>query len=148
MAKLDHLRRKIAVKVVIDAYAWVELFIGSKSGKKAMELIQNSDEAFTPDIVLAEVARKYLREGMDEETIQRRLTVIEEVSEITPIDKEIALESAKCYMLLSERAKKDNLRGPSLFDAVVLATARTLRAKIITGDEYFKNLDEVLWIAK
>jgi len=36
----------------------------------------------------------------------------------------------------------------SLFDAIILATARTLNAKIITGDEHFRDLDETLWIGR
>lgn len=83
---------------------------------------------------MAEIARKYMREG------------IEEASEITSIDKEMAIESARCYMQLTEKAKNEKLKAPSLFDAIILATAKTLNAKVITGDEHFQNLKETLWI--
>ncbi|MEM3699859.1 MAG: PIN domain-containing protein [Candidatus Bathyarchaeia archaeon] len=134
--------------VVIDAYAWIEIFIGSQKGEKAKEILQEAEEAYTPDIVLAEIARKYIREGAKEQTISERLKTIEETSEITPIDKETAIESAKCYMQLTEKAKKEKLKPPSLFDAIILATAKTLNAKIITGDEHFKNIKETLWIGE
>ena len=49
-------------------------------------------------------------------------------------------------MELSEKAKTERLGGPSLFDAIVLATARLLKAKVLTGDEHFKELPETLWI--
>jgi predicted nucleic acid-binding protein len=136
------------VKTVIDTYAWIEIFIGSKSGEKAKEILQEAEETYTPDIVVAEIARKYLRESMDEQTILERLTTIEETSEIIPIDKNIALESAKCYMELMEKAKTEKLKAPSLFDAIVLATARKLGAKLVTGDEHFKQINETLWIGK
>jgi len=51
------------VKTVVDTYAWIEVFIGSACGEKAKEIIQKSEEAYTPDVVIAEVARKYLKEG-------------------------------------------------------------------------------------
>lgn len=136
------------MKTVIDTYAWIEIFIGSKSGEKAKEMLQKAEETYTPDVVIAEIARKYLREGMKEQTIRERLTTIEETSEIIPIDKNIAFESAKCYLELMEKAKTRKLKAPSLFDAIVLATARTLGAKLVTGDEHFEEINETLWIGK
>lgn len=132
------------MKIVIDSYAWIEIFIGSKNGEKAKEIIQKAEETYTPDIVLSEIARKYMREGAEEQTILERLKTIEETTGITPIDKETALESAKCYIELLEKAKKENLKTPSLFDAIILATAKTNNAKLLTGDEHFKNLNETL----
>jgi len=134
------------VKIVIDAYAWVEIFIGSKKGDKAREELKKADETYTPDVVMAEIARKYLREGIEEQTVLERLKTIEETLDIAPIDKDVALESAKCYMQLSEKAKTEGLKPPSLFDAIVLATARLLNAKVVTGDEHFKGMPETLWI--
>jgi predicted nucleic acid-binding protein len=136
------------VKTVIDTYAWIEIFIGSTTGEKAKDTLQKAEETYTPDIVIAEIARKYLREGMKEQIILERLTIIEETSEIIPIDKNIALESAKCYLELMENAKKRGLKAPSLFDAIVLATARTIGAKLVTGDQHFEGFDETLWIGK
>lgn len=136
------------MKTVIDSYAWVEIFIGSAKGEKAKEIIQKAEEVYTPDIVLAEIARKYLREGIKETAINERLKTIEEISEITPIDKETAIETAKCYMQLTEKAKKEKLQPPSLFDAAILATAKIHKAKIVTGDQHFKSLNETVWIGE
>jgi predicted nucleic acid-binding protein len=134
------------VKIVVDTYAWIEMFIGSKKGEKAKEIVEKADEAYTPDIVTAEIARKYLREGISEQTILERLKTTEDITGITPINKNTAIESAKCYLELLEKAKTKRLKAPSLFDAVILATARTLNAKLITGDEHLKDFNETLWI--
>lgn len=136
------------MKIVVDTYAWIEFFIGSKSGEKAKEILQEAEETYTPDVVIAEIARKYMREGVNEQTILERLMTIEETSDIISIDKDIALESAKCYLELTEKAKTRKLKSPSLFDAIVLATARRLDAKIVTGDEHFKQVNGTLWIGK
>ncbi|MEM2676257.1 MAG: PIN domain-containing protein [Candidatus Bathyarchaeia archaeon] len=137
-----------AAAVVVDSYAWIEIFIGSSQGEKALEAIQEAEEAYTPDIVLAEIARKYMREGAKETLIQQRLKTIEETTEITPINTQTAIESAKCYMQLTEKAKKEGLTAPSLFDAIILATAKTLNAKLITGDQHFKGLNQTIWIGE
>ena len=135
-------------KIVIDAYAWIELFIGSEKGLDVKKLIENADEIYTPGTVLAEIARKYVREGVDEKTVDARLEVIVSVSNITHIDAGIALEASRCYLELTTSAKKAKLNTPSLFDAIVLATGRLSKSKIVTGDEHFKNLPETIWIGK
>jgi predicted nucleic acid-binding protein len=134
------------VKIVVDTYAWIEIFIGSKKGQKAREHLEKATEVYTPDIVLAEVARKYLREGRNQDDIKDRLRTIMEASDITPINMEVALEAARCYMLLANEAKKEGLKAPGLFDAIVLASARLLEAKALTGDEHLKSLPETLWM--
>ncbi|MEM2675885.1 MAG: PIN domain-containing protein, partial [Candidatus Bathyarchaeia archaeon] len=139
---------KTAAAVVVDSYAWIEIFIGSSQGEKAKEAILKAEEAYTPDIVLAEIARKYMREGVKENIIQQRLKTIEETTEITPIDTQTAMESAKGYMQLTEKAMRENLKAPSLFDAIILATEKTLNAKLITGDQHFKGLGQTIWIGE
>ena len=134
------------MKIVVDAYAWVEIFIGSGKGDKAREHLTEADATYTPGVVMAEIARKYLREGAKEQRVLERLRTIQETSDTVSIDRDVAFESAKCYMKLSEKAKTERLGAPSLFDAIVLATARLLKAKVLTGDEHFKELPETLWI--
>ena len=131
---------------MIDAYAWIEFFIGSKKGLEVKEILENADEIYTPGTVLAEIARKYIREGADEKTVDARLQVIASASNVTHVDVEIALETARCYLELLTCAKRYNLNTPSLFDAIVLGTGRLLKSKIVTGDEHFKYLPETIWV--
>jgi predicted nucleic acid-binding protein len=133
-------------KIVIDAYAWIELFVGSEKGLKVKAILESADEVYTPGTVLAEIARKYLREGADDKTVDARLEVIASASNIAHVDVGIALEAARCYIDLLTCAKKSKLSTPSLFDAIVLATGRLLRSKIVTGDKHFKNFSETVWV--
>lgn len=134
------------MKIVVDAYAWIEIFIGSERGKRAKEILEQADEVYTPDTVMAEVARKYCREGAEERTTQARLEIIAGASDIVLIDIKLALEAAKCYTRLAREAKRRRLATPSLFDAIPLAVARLLKAKILTRDEHFRNLPETIWM--
>jgi len=134
------------VKIVIDAYAWIEFFTGSKKGRRVKEMLENADEVYTPDTVLAELARKYVREGADDKTVEARLETMSAASNISNINAELALEAARCYLELAAKARETKLNLPSLFDAIVLATGRTLESKIVTGDEHFRNLSETLWV--
>ena len=131
---------------MIDSYAWIEHFIGSEKGRKVDELLANADEVYTPDTVLAEIARKYLREGIDLQTIDQRLNKVVEASNIICIDAKLAENAANCYLELEANAKKLKLDRPSLIDAIVLATGRLLKSNVLTGDQHFKNLEETIWI--
>ena len=133
-------------KIVIDAYAWIEFFIGSEKGFEVKELLEDAEDIYTPGTVLAEIARKYIREGVDNKTVNTRLNVIASASNVAQLDVGIAMEAASCYLELLTRAKKSRLNTPSLFDAIVLGTGRSLKSKIVTGDEHFKNLPETIWI--
>jgi len=134
------------VKIVIDSYAWIEHFLGSEKGRKVDEVLENADEIYTPDIVLAEIARKYLREGVQTRIVNSRLEEITEASTIICIDSKLALAASECYSKMAEYARKCQLSRPSLFDALVLATAKSLEAKVVTGDQHFKDMPETIWL--
>jgi len=130
--------------VVYDTYAWIEYFRGSRKGERVRALLRRG--GFTPSIVLAEIARKYMREGYAVDEVRKRLLFIETRTRIVPIDTELSLRAAKTYLELYEYAKKNRLRTPSLADAVVYAAALTLGEELVTGDRLFKDLPNVIYI--
>ena len=134
------------MQIVVDTYAWIELLIGSQKGAKIKEILENAEKTYTPSTVLAETARKFLREGIDEKTITQWLEIITDASEVTQINSQTALEAAKSQIMLTEKAKKSKQNTPSLFDAIVHATAKINQCKILTGDEHFKGLPETIWV--
>jgi predicted nucleic acid-binding protein len=131
---------------VIDSYAWIEHFAGSTNANTVKEILENADELYTPDVVLAEIARKYIRDNVDNDIIKKRLQQIADNSKIVYLDPKLAFESANCYREIESSARKNKCNTPSLADAIVLATARMLHAKVLTGDTHFKNLPETIWI--
>jgi len=134
------------MKIVVDAYAWIEIFRGSEAGHRAERTIEEAESVLTPSTVLAEVARKYLREGATEATVRRRLATILEASESIDLDGDLAIEAAKAALNLGKRAASLGLRKPSPFDGIVLASARRNNAKVVTGDEHFQGLAETVWL--
>ncbi|MEM0010215.1 MAG: PIN domain-containing protein [Candidatus Bathyarchaeia archaeon] len=50
--------------------------------------------------------------------------------------------------MLVEKDMLEKLRMPNLFDVIILATARALDAKLVTRDEHFKGMDEIIWIGQ
>jgi predicted nucleic acid-binding protein len=124
----------------------VELFKASPPGEAAKERIEHADDVFTPSLVLAELARKYLREGEELVTIHGWLQTILEATQIVEIDIRLAEESAKASMELLKKSASEHLRKPGLGDAIVLATARVCGAHVLSGDSHFKGLPETVWL--
>jgi predicted nucleic acid-binding protein len=136
----------IELKIVMDSYAWIELFLGSEKGKKVIEIISSADEVITPDLVLAEIGRKYIREGANEEEVKNRLKFIEENSIVACLDADISIEGGKAYLELLEKSKKESKNKPALTDSILLALARKYSAKIVSGDKIFEGMKEVILI--
>lgn len=74
------------MKIVVDTYAWIEFFVDSEKGEMVKEVVVESREVYVPDIVLAEIARKYLSEGMDENTVKQRIEWITDIARSVPVD--------------------------------------------------------------
>ena len=136
------------MKIVVDAYAWIELFSGTSKGNFARRQMEQAESVITPDSVVGEVARKYLRDGIGEETTRERLSTILEVSELVCVDDQVAIEASKAYFQLLDKSRKEGSRKPSLSDGLVLGIAKINEAKVLTGDEHFKGLPDTIWISE
>jgi predicted nucleic acid-binding protein len=128
----------------VDSYAWVELFLGSQEAQNVGRIIAEADEVRTPDIVLAEISRKYLREKAEKETVKSRLETITSASVLTPVGVEVAMKAGEASFELGERAAKQGRRAPSLFDAILLGSPGVYDSTVLTPDEHFEALPETI----
>jgi len=123
--------------VLIDSWTWIEYWRGGRYTRNAAEYIEGNEEAAISTINLAEVffwVMKYYDEGVAKEkvsTMERRCYVI-------PVEKDIALEAAKIK----------RIRGLALADSVILATAKKIGGKVVTGDPDFRGIENVILLAK
>ena len=129
---------------IIDTYAWIEYFKASEMGKAAKKFIE-TDYSITPTIVVSEISRK-LRKDIElgnesQEGRLKRLEFIRATSRIVDLDFEIASEAGG----ISEELK-DEAKGWGLADSIVLCTARSLKGTVVTGDEHFRHLDNVIFL--
>jgi predicted nucleic acid-binding protein len=129
---------------VIDSYAWIEYFRASKLGEIAKTYIESEDSA-TPTIVVSEISRKLLSEiELGNETREgrlKRLEFIRATTQIIDLDFEIAAEAGELDLEM-----KKKIKGWGLADSIILSTARSASAKVVTGDEHFRGLDETIFI--
>lgn len=128
------------MKYIIDSYAWIEYFMGTKAGEKVKPIIEGLEEKITPTICLAEVYAKTLKVE-SQELAEKQRTFIKERSALAPLDETIAVESARIDVTMKKETK-----GWGLADSIVYATGLIRKAEIVTGDEHFKNLQNVIFI--
>jgi predicted nucleic acid-binding protein len=125
---------------VVDAWAWVEYLIGSEFGKKLKEVLDETQrsEVYTCAITLGEVISKVAREERD---VEVAYTMLLSNSQIIDINEELSKHAGLLHCEMRKTVKDFGLA-----DAYVLATARMLKAKVLTGDAHFKSVKEAVLI--
>jgi predicted nucleic acid-binding protein len=131
---------------VVDSLAWIEFLGGTAFEPEIREVLGGADVIVTPDLVLAEVARKLARDGISRSTSIHKLRDISTLSQVTPINLDVALGVAATDDELRKNAKTRRLQRPGLADGVILSMARVLKGKVLTGDGHFYGLPETIWL--
>ena len=126
----------MSYEYVIDSYAWIEYFRGTESGKKTRAYVE-SDSATTSVLSLAELREKYLKEKWS--SFEEDLAFMTTRSSVTPVDREIALLAGEI-----NHKRKAMKKDWGMADSIVLATARTAFAKVVTGDRHFEGLSDAI----
>lgn len=126
------------MRYIIDAYAWVEYLEGSKLGEKVRDVISSENEIFSLNLTIAEVVSKVKRKKGNSDVAFNAIKTNSRILEITP---EIAKKAGLFHAEIREKIKNFGL-----VDALILMLARELKAKILTGDEHFREFKEAIFV--
>ena len=123
---------------ILDTFAWIEHINGSTAGKNVGKYI-SSGSVSVPTVVISELVSKLRRENSQSEVdiinfIINRCGILE-------LSIDIALDAGKIHAKLKKEVPR-----LSLPDAIIIATAKKLDAKIVTGDEHFRNFENIIMI--
>jgi predicted nucleic acid-binding protein len=122
--------------ILLDSYGWVEYFAAGKLAAKYEKYVEQATEenTITPTIVVYEVYKKIRREKGEEAGLEvyGQLTR----TKIIPLNEELAIGAADVSLKL----------GLSMADAIIYATARSEKARLVTSDEHFKGLENVEFV--
>ena len=120
-------------KIIVDTFAWIEYFRGSKEGLIAKKYIDGTTMLFTPAIVIAELSDKYRREEIKEWQTRKRFIKLK--SRILPLEDSLADAAGELKQIL-RKVHKD----VGLADAIVVAHSVQIGAFILTGDKHLSHL--------
>lgn len=123
--------------IIIDTYAWIEYFLGSNKGK-VVEKYLDEENLITPSIVLIELSCKSAKENWD---FNASLQFIKSKSTIVGLKEDVIKEIGEIYIEQREKRKKFGMN-----DATIWAIGKNLKAKILTGDDHFKDFKDVILI--
>lgn len=124
---------------MLDAWAWIEYLIGSEPGATVNGVLgKEGSEVYTCAVSLAEVISKTAREGRD---VEAAYDMLLSNSQVINVDEKLSKHAG---LLHAEMRQTDKDFG--LADAYVLATAKKLKSKILTGDLHFRNVKEAVLI--
>ncbi|MGH8162305.1 MAG: type II toxin-antitoxin system VapC family toxin [Gammaproteobacteria bacterium] len=121
---------------VVDTSAWIEWFLDSALGKSLGKEFPDKTECVVPTLVQLELS-KWLTRELDEDHADEVIAFTQKCV-VVPMDTRIALLAADCcrqYKLATA-------------DAIVYATAHAQHADLLTCDEHFEKLPDVMYFKK
>ncbi|MAH45722.1 hypothetical protein CMI37_07820 [Candidatus Pacearchaeota archaeon] len=126
------------MKFVVDSYAWIEYLDGTMMGETVKKILKGDNEFYTLSLIVSEVISRVKRMDQD---VDVAYNAIISNSKIIQLDSEFSKEAG----LLHAKMNKE-IKNFGLVDSILLLCARKLRAKIVTGDEHFRNVKEAVLI--
>lgn len=124
--------------MLLDSFAWMEYFMETKKGEKVKRLVDDNIQLYTSPIVIAEIYSKSLR--TDKNAEERKDFIIKRCA-IVALDEKISVDAAK---IRAENKVKTLDFG--LADAFILASARSRKMMVLTGDPHFKNFEDAVML--
>jgi predicted nucleic acid-binding protein len=116
--------------VLIDSWTLIEYWKGGKLAQAEAVYIESDGESFVSAINISEVyswvARYYDDSTAAEKTVEKRGSVV-------AVDTQIAIDAAEIKM--------ESKLGVA--DSLIVATARRVHGKVVTGDPDMKDLRDV-----
>lgn len=126
-----------AVKMcVVDTSAWIEWLIGSPLKASLTSLMPSQDDCIVPTIVQLELAKWLMREKGEAEA--DLMIAYTQKCIVAALDTSIALSAANLHQQYKLATA----------DAIVYATALHLQADLLTCDAHFRDLPQVIYLAK
>ena len=121
---------------LLDSSAWMEYFADGKNAKHFVPIIQDLKNLVESIINVSEVYKK-ISQHRDENSAIQAIAVMQQ-AEVLEITSQIAIEGSK----ISIQNKIP------MADSLIIASARSVGAKIWTQDYDFKGLDNVMFFKK
>ncbi|MBI4148577.1 PIN domain-containing protein [Candidatus Woesearchaeota archaeon] len=124
---------------IVDAYAWIEYFRGSKKGEPFKKLLMSEAIAFiSVECTIAEVRLWAIRNTID---FDKLFVVMKANSSFSPVTLHDWIEAAA----IRQEMRKTRERF-GLIDALLLVKQKEQRCHIITGDPHFKGLPSITYL--
>jgi predicted nucleic acid-binding protein len=125
---------------IIDSYAWVEYFAGSRKGMPVARVLANAkNRCFVIAPCIAELHDWALRRGID---FSQRYHIIRSHAQVLNLDEhEWMLAGMERYV------RRKQAKDFGLIDACIIVKQIQMRCKVVSGDKHFKYLPNVVFLS-
>jgi len=122
--------------MLIDSYGWIEYFTDGPLAERYAPYIEgaNEENTITPTIILYEVYKKVKRSRGEGEALEAYAQLSR--TRITPLTEDIAMKAADISLEFKL----------GMADAIIVATAETYDAVIVSSDKHLRGLRNVEFI--
>ena len=127
--------KEIESKYLIDSSVWLSYFFAEN--KKTEEIIESHSLLFTSVVSLFEIKRKLIKEKYSEDKVLEILMFIKEKSIVIKLDIKICEKAAEISI--------EN-KLPAI-DSLIYTTSLVNDCKLVTGDNDFRGLKDVIIIS-
>jgi predicted nucleic acid-binding protein len=124
------------MKIVVDTCGWIEWLTDGKLADEFAPYLSNLDNLIVPTSIQYELHKWICRER--DETMAMDIIALTQQANVVALTESIALLASK----LSQKHKL------SFADAIIYATAQQENVELITADDHFENLPDVLYFPK
>jgi predicted nucleic acid-binding protein len=127
-------------RVLLDTTAWWEILQGTPAGASLRKryVQAESQELYVSAILVAELTARLDAAGLGDD-ISPALAGIRARSTVLPVTDALAEEGGRLRAVLRQRD-----RNASLADAIMLASARSVGAKLLSNDPAFAGQPDVV----
>lgn len=122
--------------ILVDTCAWIEWLVDGALAEQFEAPLRGTDQLLVPTAVQFELYKWVRRERG--EAVALEVVALTEQGQVVPLSSAIAL-------LAGDVALEHRL---SFADAIIYATARHCQAQLLTCDDHFQALEDVLYIPK
>ncbi|MFC1495879.1 type II toxin-antitoxin system VapC family toxin [Candidatus Margulisiibacteriota bacterium] len=122
--------------MLVDSCGWLEYFTDGKLAGQFYKYLKDPEEVITSTLVMYEIYKKIKNERSEEDAIHAIARLQE--TEVVPVSQSITLWAAD----LSTEYKIP------MADAIIYATALSNNVEVVTSDQHFKHLPEVVYLGK
>lgn len=121
---------------LVDSSGWLEYFADGKNAKHFASIIQDTENLAVSTINIYEVYKKVVQQRDENSAIQA--VALMQQAKVIDITIQISIEAAKI----------SNEKNIPMADSLIIASAKSIKAKIWTQDSDFNGIDNVMYFKK
>ncbi len=117
--------------MLLDSYAIMELFRGTKKGEKVRDLLEEEKEVYISTLTIYEVGAALQRE-LGKKKAHEYVNSIKTHYQVVEVSEEVALEAVEL---------RGRFKLPAM-DCLIYASARQKGARIVSGCKHFREIKD------